>query len=245
MKARIIDMFEMELPDASGENKWWYDWAVAAPGHAGDHLTVCWKTFQALDKVFGHGSYAYFSAREYFGGIGAHAMMIDYLFDPSVHSVADYSPEAVEHMKRVLPPHIEVGVRDAYGAEGFGVADLHVMDFGDLTVFQAQPWKERGHLIEQVFASKPKAVTITDIAARYLHLQKKSYEPILGEGCCDSYEEYLERFATHIQERFGYVLVEGNWTRWSCHMAFVPEDVSPRGQFIKYPRGESEGLVIL
>lgn len=241
MKARICDMWDIDLPN-TGDNKWWLDWAVAAPKHAGDHLTVSWLTFESLLNVYSPD--AFFSIREYFGGIGAHALMLDGLFEASVHRTADYAPDAVEHMKRVLPPSVAVEQADAYGPEGFGVSDLHVMDFGDLTIFQAQKGKERGDLLEQVFASEPLAVTITDIAARYLHLQKKPYEPILGEGCCDSYEEYLERYATHIEERFGYVLLEGNYTRWSCHMAFVPAGLCKRGGFIKYTGGMAPGLVI-
>lgn len=242
MKARILDTWDIELPDSSSEEKWWLDWAVAAPKHAGDHLRVSFRTFEALTTMYDDG--AIFSAREYFGGIGAHAIMVDELFRPAVHTVADYSPQAVEHMRRVLPAGIGVSQTDAYGPTGFDLADLHVMDFGDLTVFQAQPGKERGDLLERVFRSRPMAVTITDIAARYLHLQKKSYEPILGAGACDSYEEYLERYSRHLEDRFGYVLLEGNYTRWSCHMAFVPTGLAEHGSFRKYDGSLAPGLVL-
>lgn len=231
----------MELPESSGENKWWFDWAVAAPKHAGDHLTVSLRTFEAIKRT----NLAFFSAREYFGGIGAHAMMVDSLFEPGIHSVADYAPEAVEHMKRVLPEYVSVEQRDAYVGNTLE-ADLVVMDFGDMTVFRAQPGQKQGDLLEQVWLDRPQAFTITDIAARYLHLQRKSYEPLLGEGACDSYEEYLARYAYHLEERSGYVLLEGNYTRWSCVMAFVEPGVARRpGEFHKLPTHATPGLVLL
>lgn len=230
MKATILGQWEIDLPE-TGENKWWLDWAVAAPKHAGDHLTVSWRTFTALQDHYGPDAFP--TIREYFGGVGAHALMLEELFNPMLwHTVADYAPEAVEHMKRVLPGGVTVAQRDAYdGVTWHG--DLQVLDFGDLTVFQAQPGKERGDLLERVFSTQPKAVTLTDIAARYLHLQKRSYEPILGPGACDSYEEYLERYSRHLEERFGYVMLEGHYTRWSCHMAFVPAGEAQHGEFHK------------
>lgn len=242
MKATILDMWEIDLPE-TGENKWWLDWALAAPKHAGDHLAVSFRTFESLLNVYSPGDFG--SIHEYFGGIGAHALMTEDLFEPPLsHSVCDYAPEAVEHMQRVLPGGMRIWQNDAYGSNGFQHADLQVMDFGDLTVFQAQPGKARGDLLEEVFASEPMAVTVTDIAARYLHLQKRSYEPILGPGACDSYEEYLERYSRHLEERFGYVMLEGHYTRWSCHMAFVPADRAHHGEFHKLPKTATPGLVL-
>lgn len=239
MKALICDKYKMTLPEESGDNKWWYDWAVAAPHHAGDHLTVSLRTFQALKRT----GLQFFSIREYFAGIGAHALMLDDLFAPGVHTISDYAPAAVEHLK-TLWPGIDARVADAYDPSSTTAAELAVMDFGDLTVFQAQPGKDRGDLLDRVLLLEPQAFTITDIAARYLHLQRKSYEPILGPGACDSYEEYLERYAEHIETRYGYTFVEGNYTRWSCVMAFAAPGVAQRGTFRKLPTGETSGLVI-
>jgi hypothetical protein len=242
MKATILETWEMELPEP-GEDKWWLDWAIAAPKHAGDHLTVSWITFESLLQVYGRDAFA--TIHEYFGGIGAHALMLDDLFHPWLrHTVADYAPEAVEHMKRVLSPQGTEAIQaDAYKTP-IPMADFHAMDFGDLTVFQAQSGKARGDLLDQVFATEPLAVTITDIAARYLHLHKKTYEPILGEGATSSYEEYLERFSRHLEDRFGYTLVEGNYTRWSCVMAFVPSGLTEHGSFYKYESDMAPGLVL-
>jgi len=242
MKARICDRWDMELPESTTENKWWFDWAIAAPKHAGDHLTCSLRTFEAIAACYDRDEID--SIWEPFGGIGAHALMLEELFDPMVHRVADYASEAVEHMKRVLPP-ILVEQADAYDGQPIGRYDLFALDFGDLTVFKAQPGTPRGKLLDQVFGLQPKAVTITDIAARYLHLQKRSYEPLLGEGCCDSYEEYLERFSRLLEDRYGYVLLEGNYTRWSTVMAFVPEGVADHGTFHKLdPATAAPGLVI-
>lgn len=242
MEAIICARYKMTLPETSNSDKWWYRWAVSSPRHAGDHLTVSLKTFEAIQNT----GLEFSSIHEYFGGIGAHALMLDDLFHPWLrHTVADYSPEAVAHLDSVVSPSGTQALQaDAYDANNTTFADLVVMDFGDLTVFQAQPGKARGDLLDRVFMLEPQAVTITDIAARYLHLQKRSYEPILGPGACDSYEEYLERYAEHLSTRYGYTLLEGNYTRWSCVMAFVAPGVAPQGSFHKLPPGGTPGLVI-
>jgi hypothetical protein len=236
MRARILDTWEMELPDPT-ENPWFVDWVARSPKQAGDHLEVSWKTFLALALDQPEG---FTTIREYFGGIGAHALMLEQLFSPVKHVVNEYSPEAVRHLESL---GLDVQQSDAYNLDAAGVADLAVLDFGDLTAWKAsQP--DRAALLDLVFGLKPKAVTITDIAARYLHLQKKHYEPILGKGTCDTYEDYLQAFALHLQERYGYVLLEGNYTRWSCVMAFVPGDGYPQGDFHKHT-STAKGLVLV
>lgn len=241
MKARILDTWDMELPEVT-ENPWFVDWVHRSPKQAGDHLEVSWKTFVALANHF--GSDAFPVIREYFGGIGAHALMLDQLFDPHHHMVADFSPEAVEHMKRVLPADVHVMKADAYDPDYTTYASLQVLDFGDLTVWKAAPGSARGSLLTRVFEEQPLAVTITDIAARYLHLQKQNYEPILGPGTCDTYEDYLAAFAEHIEDRYGYSLLEANYTRWSAVMAFIPSDGGGVGKINKHT-SRATGLVLV
>lgn len=237
MKARILDTWEMELPEVSAD-PWFVDWALRSPKQAGDHLEVSWKTFCALAVHLGPNAIR--SVHEYFGGIGAHALMVDNLFEPVRHWVNDYSFAAVEHMHRVLPDLVKICQADSYNLDTSSVADLQVLDFGDLTVWKACNGPQKG-LLDHVFALEPAAVTITDIAARYLHLQKGVYEPFLSPGSCDSYEAYLEAFSRLLEDRYGYVLLEGNYTRWSCVMAFVPEGT--HGRFRKHT-SNLNGLVL-
>lgn len=238
MHARILDAWEMELPPVS-DDPWFVDWALRSPKQAGDHLEVSWKTFVALTMHCGPDAFP--TVQEYFGGIGAHALMLENLFEPIRHWVNDYSLEAVEHMQRVLPEEVKVCQADSYNLEASSMAELQVLDFGDLTVWKADRDPRHSALLDHVFALKPEAVTVTDIAARYLHLQKGVYEPLLGAGSCDSYETYLEAFSRQLEERYGYVLLEGNYTRWSCVMAFVPEGT--HGEFKKHT-SNGNGLVL-
>lgn len=230
MKVRILDAWEMELPEPT-DDPWFVDWVARSPKQAGDHLAVSWKTFCALAVHCGPDAFP--TVQEYFGGIGAHALMLENLFEPIRHWVNDYSLEAVVHMQRVLPEEVKVCQADSYNLDASSMADLQVLDFGDLTVWKAHHDPRHSGLLDHVFHLKPAAVTITDIAARYLHLQKGVYEPILGDGTCDTYESYLDAFADYMHARFGYVLLEGNYTRWSCVMAFVPEGTAQRGTFNK------------
>lgn len=239
MKVRILDNWEMELPEVSGD-PWFLDWVARSPKQAGDHLAVSWKTFCALAVHCGPDAFP--TVQEYFGGIGAHALMVDNLFEPIRHWVNDYSPAAVEHMTRVLPQEIQVCQADSYDLNTSSMAELQVLDFGDLTVWKADKSERHSGLLSHVFGLKPEAVTVTDIAARYLHLQKKHYEPILGRGTCESYEDYLQNFADYMFARFGYSLLEGNYTRWSCVMAFVPGKA--RGEFKKHT-STGMGLVLV
>lgn len=242
MKATILDRWVMELPEP-GEDKWFLDWVVADPKHAGRHLACSYNTFESLLDIFPRNTID--SILEPFAGMGAHALMLEELFQPGDHVVRDYAVEAVEHMKRVLPRNVTVQQADAYDPKNTDPAGLVAMDFGDLTVRRAQLDNPRGRLLERVFAHEPMAVTITDIAAPRMHLNRKHYEKVLGAGTCTTYPEYLRAFADHLTERYGYVLHEANYTRWSCVMAFVPEMLATPLSGGIYELGESVvGLVI-
>lgn len=225
MKAEILQRWEIELPEP-GEDTWFLDWVLRAPKQAGQHLACSLRTLESVLDVY--PAMTIDSVLEYFGGLGAQALIVEDLFSPGVHVVADYSSEAVEHMKRALPSSVVVRQGDAYDPANDDSAGLVVLDFGDLTAWKAQPSTPRGGLLDRVFAHEPMAVVLTDIAARYLHLQKKSYEPILGQGTCESYPQYLRAFADHLQARYGYVLHEANYTRWSAVMSFIPEALSTK-----------------
>lgn len=240
MKATILDQWTMELPEPSA-SPWFLDWVLRSPRQAGQHLACSYETFGSLAQVYDQTEFT--AVKEYFGGIGAHALMLQDLLQPSDHAVSDASHAAVEHLQGTLPGSVRVQRADAYASGTPWMADLAVLDFGDLTVWKAQPGTPRGNLLDKVFSMKPLAVTVTDIAARYLHLQKKLYETVLGEGTCGSYESYLEAFSRQLEQRYGYVLLEGNYTRWSCVMAFVPAGLTSRGRFFPLP-ADAPGLVL-
>lgn len=221
--ATICNNWELELPEPT-EESWFLDWVLRSPTQAGKHLTSSWIAYQSLANLYQPEEIN--SAREYFGGMGAHALMIQELWSPEYHYVLENSSDAVDHLEKTLPPGIVAAHSDSYKPANTQAADIVALDFGDLTVWKAQEGKPHGDLLERVFMLEPKAVVMTDIAARYLHLQKKSYEPLLGEGSCESYEIYLEAFYRQIQERFGYKRVVTVDNHWSSVTSLVPGDMS-------------------
>lgn len=246
--ARLLEKWNMDLvPPQDGDETWFLDWVLRSPKHSGDHLKVSQNAFQAIRDHYSSDEIE--TVYEYFGGMGGHALILDDMFKPRVHSVADYSAAAVDHMRRALPEHIRVHQLDAYRPFDFprADADLVVLDFGDCTVLRSQPGHPQGDLMDRVFLLEPKAVTVTDISARYLHLQKKAYEPLLGEGACDSYEAYLAAYTAHIADRYGYHHIGTSYTRWSAVSAYVPQsaDSGESGPILPLPADGVRGLEIL
>lgn len=222
--ARIVDQFTMHLDDpAPGHEEWFLDWVLRSPILAGKHLTAGWLAYGSLAGVYGTKEFS--TAWEPFGGMGAQALMIDKLFRPAEHTVQDYSAEAVGHLRRNLPAHIVTRQADSYDMKSFEPADLVGADFGDLTVWRTRDKEKHRRLLDAIFATSPKAVVLTDIACRYLHLHCERYETLLGKGSCGSYESYLDAFLSRLRVLYGYRLVRGYWDRWSAVMALVPDDV--------------------
>jgi hypothetical protein len=220
--ARICEKWTMQLEPP--EDEWFLDWVLRSPREAGKHLTSGWLAYQSLAGL------EVTHAREYFGGIGAQSLMIQELFEPEVHYVTDYSPDAVKHLSTALPFCVDVGRADAYNDPGeIYPAQLVGLDFGDLTVWKTREGQPHRELLDRVFASEPKAVVLTDIACRYLHLHRERYESLLGAGTCVSYETYLEALLRRLQRLYGYTLVAGYWDRWSTVMALAPQGDRPMG----------------
>lgn len=214
--------------------KWFLDYVVRSPRDAGIHLTAGWHAYKAVADL----GVEVRSAMEYFGGMGAQTLMIQELFQPADHMVYDFSDEAVAHIKSQLGGVVGVMVRqaDSYAPDSFLTSDLVGLDFGDLTVWKTREGEKHRGLLDRVFAGQPKAVVLTDVACRYLHLHRERYESFLGEGTCESYETYLESFADHLELLYGYTMVAGFWHRWSTVMALVPLDDHPfRGSFVPTP----------
>lgn len=244
--ARIVEKFTMTLEGpAPDRDSWFLDYVLRDPKHAGIHLTAGWLALNSLKSVY-TGADDISSAWESFGGMGAQALMVQRLFNikPGHHFVGEYSTDAVNHLRRVLPSDVVVEERDAYGGTT-PVADLVVLDFGDLTVWKTRDGEAHRALLDRVFSQDPKAVVFTDIACRYLHLHRDRYESLLGEKTCVGYASYLRALLTRFEVLYGYTLVEGYWDRWSAVMALVPSEVAPgRGSLQETPPSPT-GLELL
>lgn len=228
MNVRICERWDMPL-EPSG--KWFADWVRRSPREAGLHLTAGWHAVQELRDVCPPGYIK--TACEYFGGIGAQALMIQKAFSPTWHTVVENNPDAVRHLMWMLLPRVGVFWADSYEL-GIIPADLVALDFGDLTVWKTRPGQPHRQLLNRVFASKPKAVLLTDIAGPRLHLHQERYESLLGPGTCGTYQTYLEAFAARLKKLYGYHLVAGFYHRWSTVMALTSEELGP-GLFFRTP----------
>jgi hypothetical protein len=212
------------------KGKWFLDYAVRSPRDAGIHLTAGWHCYQLVKSL----GIEINSAVEFFGGIGAQSLMIQDLFSPSNHVVRDYSHEAVAHIKAQVPG-VYVHQADSFDPMWQHRADLVGLDFGDLTVWKTRQGEPHRGLLDRVFEEEPKAVVLTDIACRYLHLHRERYDTLLGPGASNTYETYLEDFAMYLRHLYGYEMAGGFWHRWSTVMVLVPRGVAPRGRFVPTP----------
>lgn len=224
--ANIVEKFVMEIEEPEeGHEEWFLDWVLRSPRNAGRHLTAGWLGLNRLAQFYRNNEIR--SCEEWFGGMGAQALMANYLFDLRIHSVGEFSHDAVSHLRRVLPPYTAF-YRDAYDrTQPVNVMDLQILDFGDLTAWKTRDGEKHRELLDAVFATSPKAVLLTDIACRYLHLHRERYETLLGAGTCGSYEDYLHAFQLRLQALYGYTPVVTHWDRWSAVMALVPEGSAP------------------
>lgn len=232
--ARVLDRYTMTLePHEPGTDEWFQDWVLRSPKQAGHHLTAGWHAYASLLDIYSPADI--FSATEFFGGLGVQALVIQDLFKPVDHVVLEYAREGVDHMRRVLPGHVDVRQRDSYRPESFVAADLYGVDFGDLTCWKTREGEQHRVLLDRIFATDPKAVVFTDIACRYLHLHRERYESLLGPGTCASYPQYLQALLARLQALYGYRLHRGYWDRWSTVMALVPDYVEGRPLLFETP----------
>lgn len=240
--AHIVERFTMELEPTEGDD-WFLDWVLRAPKDAGVHLTAGWYALNALHDVYQPGDFA--SCREYFGGMGAQALMVESLYRPKEHTVLEYSEQAVAHLQKLGQESAIVSKHaDAYDPSSCVPADLVMLDFGDLTAWKTRDGEQHRRLLDRVFAHRPKAVVLTDIACRYLHLHRERYESLLGAGTCASYETYLYALVARLEELYGYTLIEGYSHRWSTVMALVPGTSADRGFIVPTP-ADPVGLELL
>lgn len=225
----ICERWPIVLEDPKpGHEEWFADWILKAPHKRAPTLTAAWFVYNALVDIIPPNEVQ--SVVEYFGGIGAHALIIENVYSPNYHRVSEYSKEAVQHLERTLSamPPFDVRLADAYvpSLDWEGFPDLVSLDFGDLTAWKTKKRSDlhRG-LLDRVFAREPRAVVITDVAARYLHLHRNRYESLLGPGSCESYGSYLVAFTNRLRALYGYKLAVGCYRKsWSSVWALVPEN---------------------
>lgn len=228
MKARLDGFGEIPLPSPSEDpgKKWFVDWVLNTPQVLGRHFRAGEIALRSVEP-YTPG----FSVLELFGGIGMQSLVIQEIFTPVVHRVQEISPVAVEHLTDLLPAAIDVRQADAFHPDAVGDFDLVAADFGDLTVRWTLEGERHRAVLDRIFATEPEAVVLTDIAGPFLHLQRRGYEKILGEGTCGSYESYLTAFSSRLQDLYGYALAGGGYHRGTAVLGLVPQDVlgTPQG----------------
>lgn len=233
--ARICERWTMQLEDPTPGDEWFLDWVLRSPKQAGRHLTAGWLALRSLLDVYAPTDIR--SCREYFGGMGAQALMVEDLFwTGDKHHVMEFSREGVKHLERVLPPSVNPFWGDAYDPiyHKHRPADLVMLDFGDLTAWKTREGERHRQLLDAVFDTKPKAVVLTDIACRYLHLHRARYSELLGLECAN-YEVYLCGLLQRLRSLYGYTLVRGYMDRWSTVMALVPDHPNLPMELIETP----------
>lgn len=240
----IVEKFNMTVEGPPpGRDSWFLDYVLRSPKQAGKHLTAGWLALNSLKEIY-QGAYDIRTCREYFGGMGAQALMARRLFNLDYHMVLEYNPQAVDHLYRVLPSGSAAMQADSYDPKNTQHADLVILDFGDLTCWKTRDGEQHRELLDRVFLLEPKAVVFTDIACRYLHLHRERYETLLGPGTCATYPQYLAALLARLQDLYGYRLHRGYWDRWSTVMALVPEEIEGRPLLLETP-ASPVGLEIL
>ncbi len=204
---------------------WFADWARREPQQVGRHLVAGLMAYSSLQMVFGPGELR--RAHEYFGGLGAQALMIQDGIRPESHIVLERSPEAVLHLRLLLADRpVSVYPMDSYSPAAVAPADLVGLDFGDLTAHRLRPGEAQRGLLDRVMASRPSAVVLTDVAGPRLHLHRERYAEALmtPPEHLRTYTAYLAALANWLRAHYGYAVVRGYYHRWSAVLALVPAD---------------------
>lgn len=213
----ICERWTFPVQEAAGG--WFLEWARRRPSEVSQHLTAGLCAYLSLQMVYGAGELR--TAREYFGGLGAQALMIQDQFQPNDHVVLDISSDAARHLRQMLMEKpIWVSQADSYLVTNHSAADLVALDFGDLTAWRLRRGQPHRALLDRVMNARPKAVVLTDVAGPRLHLHRERYASVIGEF--QTYPQYLERLARWVFEVYGYELLRGYWHRWSSVLSFIP-----------------------
>jgi hypothetical protein len=228
MQLTLFDRWTLEFPEGVDDH-WFLEYVLRSPRQAGIHLTagkLCYERLDLEDLDIN-------SAFEVFGGIGGQSLVVEDLWHPMVHIVNEYDINAVESLHDNLGDDMTIMYGDAYRSEFDPTADLISLDFGDLTAWKLREGLPHRVLLDKAFSASPKAVLVTDIASRYLHLHRQRYESLLGQGTCGSYSDYLQALRRMIEGLYGYKMLIGYMHGWSTVMAFTNLDLS--GEFMPTP----------
>lgn len=216
-QVKICERWTFPVQEEAGG--WFLEWARRKPAEVSQHLTAGLCAYLSLQMVYGPGEIR--TAREYFGGLGAQALMIQEQFQPRDHVVLDISSDAARHLRQMLMEKpVWVSQADAYNPLNHAAADLVSLDYGDLTAWRLRHGEPQRRLLDKVMGMKPKAVVLTDVAGPRLHLHRERYASVIGSF--DTYEEYLYRLSGWVHEVYGYQLLRGYRHRWSAVLSFVP-----------------------
>lgn len=225
MTIRILEKWDMETPVAQ-RNEWFGDWLNRRPNEVSRHITMGWHALQELRSLQDVQS-----VHESFGGIGAQALIAEELWPTARHTVRDYSSSAVRYMVENLPMRkgLHVFPGSSYDPDLFVTADVQLADVGDLTATRMNQFPYRAWL-DHTFGSGAKAVVLTDIAGRLLHLHRETYSRDLGVQV-ETYEQYLGALGHFVLRRYGYAPTKTFYHRWSSITVFRPR---PDYQVVHY-----------
>lgn len=230
MKTLVCERWPLDLGQAGAADEPWYlDWVLREPSEASRHVTAGWAACKAVADVVDEID----TVHEPFGGVGAYAVIVQGLFSPMVHTVAELSDVAVRHLATI--PGVTAQQADAFVDLGFGPRDLYVSDSPNFTAWQTRDGRGYRRLFDTMFGHEPKAVVFNDLAKARMHLHRQRYESMLGDGACASYEAYLHALLARLQVLYGYTLLAGYVGQKSAVMALVPEDTAPVGRLERNP----------
>lgn len=225
MDVTVCERWRIDLDPATADG-WFADWVQRRPHDVSAHLTAGFCAYLSLQLVYERRELV--SAREYFGGMGAQALMIQDGFEPAAHTVLDVSASAVAHLRRALDGRrVHVQQADSYAPASYAPASLVGLDFGDLTAWRLRPGQPQRELLDRVMSGRPRAVVLTDVAGPRLHLHRERYGEVLLTSRLGDYPAYLRAVDDWLRAHYGYRMLRGYYHRWSAVLALVPTDVSP------------------
>lgn len=216
MTIRILEKWDLPTPVAK-HNEWFADWALRRPNEVSRHITMGYHALAEVHKL----GLDIRSIHESFGGIGAQAHVVEEFWPEAMHSVCDYSDAAVRYLIATLPLRFGLYFNnvDSYDRRSFVIADLQIADVGDLTAvrWDLEPYRQ---WLDHIFSGEAKAVVLTDIAGRLLHLHRANYSRSLGVNVW-SYEQYLRAVGKRAITRYGYFPYVTFHHRWSAITVFT------------------------
>lgn len=235
VKFQIVEQFEIEVPEQDPDEPLWYaSWAIEQSGKMNKPVQSSWAMLRSLADFYDNGQIG--SVVEYCGGIGAQSLMIQELFEPRRHEIMDWSEQATNHIRSIMPKNRNIIVRtaDAYDPDTFQKANFQVLDIGDLKSYNLKPGTPQRGAFDRIFESQPLAVAIAEVSGIRLGLHRRLHEEFLGKPCPD-YRTYLGHFFDFVEEVWGYAPVEIFHNGQFAKAALVPAYFSPERKFSSIP----------